>query len=88
MVNMSEALYPPPELFPRAETLYMTLAKDSGLAVSRRPRGENSSYRLFRRFQVLEALAPEDQETVITVIDAMTAKPRSASAQAPLDAQP
>jgi hypothetical protein len=30
--------------------------------------------RLFRRFKVLEALAQDDQETVIKVIDAMIAK--------------
>lgn len=47
-----------------------------------------ASSRLFRRFQVLAALAPEDQETVIKVIDAMIAKQRIASALAPVDAQP
>lgn len=46
-----------------------------------------ASSRLFRRFQVLEALTPEDQETVIKVIDAMIAKERMASALAPVDAQ-
>ena len=44
-----------------------------------------ASSRLFRRFQVLEALNPEDQETVIKVIDAMIAKQRMASALAPVD---
>ena len=42
--------------------------------------------RLFRRFKVLEALAQDDQETVIKVIDAMIAKGRMASALTPLDA--
>jgi transcriptional regulator with XRE-family HTH domain len=42
--------------------------------------------RLFRRFKVLEALAQDDQETVIKVIDAMIAKERMASALVPLDA--
>ncbi|MBA55197.1 MAG: transcriptional regulator [Pseudomonadales bacterium] len=41
--------------------------------------------RLFRRFQELEAMAQEDQETVIKVIDAMIAKQRIASALAPVD---
>ena len=41
---------------------------------------------LFRRFKVLEALAQDDQETVIKVIDAMIAKQRVTSALAPLDA--
>lgn len=45
-----------------------------------------ASSRLFRRFRVLEALAPEDQETVIKVIDAMIAKQRMASALTPVDA--
>lgn len=44
--------------------------------------------RLFRRFQVLEALAPDDQETVIKVIDAMIAKQRIASALTSVDATP
>jgi transcriptional regulator with XRE-family HTH domain len=42
--------------------------------------------RLFRRFKVLEALAQDDQETVIKVIDAMVAKERMTSALTPLDA--
>ena len=42
--------------------------------------------RLFRRFKVLEALAQDDQETVIKVIDAMIAKQRVTFALAPLDA--
>ena len=41
--------------------------------------------RLFRRFQVLEGMAQEDQDTVIKVIDAMIAKQRIASALAPVD---
>lgn len=44
--------------------------------------------RLFRRFQVLEALAPDDQETVIKVIDAMIAKQRIATALTSVDATP
>lgn len=43
--------------------------------------------RLFRRFQALESMAQEDQETVIKVIDAMIAKQRVASALAPVDAK-
>jgi transcriptional regulator with XRE-family HTH domain len=49
--------------------------KDSPLANSR----------LFRRFQVLEQLAQEDQETVIKIIDAMLAKQRMESALLPFD---
>jgi transcriptional regulator with XRE-family HTH domain len=45
-----------------------------------------ASSRLFRRFQVLEVLAPEDQETVIRVIDAMIAKQRIATALTSVDA--
>jgi transcriptional regulator with XRE-family HTH domain len=45
-----------------------------------------ASSRLFRRFQVLEAMDGDDQETVIKVIDAMVAKQRIASALAPVDA--
>lgn len=41
--------------------------------------------RLFRRFQELEAMNQEDQETVMKVIDAMIAKQRIASALAPVD---
>ncbi|AKH62503.1 MULTISPECIES: helix-turn-helix domain-containing protein [Morganellaceae] len=41
--------------------------------------------RLFRRFQVLEQLAQEDQETVIKIIDAMIAKQRMESALLPVD---
>lgn len=44
--------------------------------------------RLFRRFQVLEGLAPDDQETVIKVIDAMIAKQRITSALTPGDSNP
>jgi transcriptional regulator with XRE-family HTH domain len=45
-----------------------------------------ASSRLFRRFKVLEALASDDQETVIKVIDAMIAKERMMSALTPVDA--
>ncbi|NHB63714.1 XRE family transcriptional regulator [Photorhabdus sp. RW14-46] len=41
--------------------------------------------RLFRRFQVLERLAQEDQETVIKIIDAMIAKQRMESALLSVD---
>jgi len=41
--------------------------------------------RLFKRFQALESLAEDDQQTVIKVIDAMIAKRRMASALAPVD---
>jgi transcriptional regulator with XRE-family HTH domain len=41
--------------------------------------------RLFKRFQVLESLAEEDQQTVIKVIDAMIAKRRMTSALASVD---
>jgi len=41
--------------------------------------------RLFRRFQALEHLAQDDQETVIRVIDAVIAQRRMASALAPVD---
>ena len=42
--------------------------------------------RLFKRFQAVETMATDDQETVIRVIDAMVAKQRIASALAPVDA--
>ena len=45
-----------------------------------------ASSRLFKRFKVLEALAADDQETVIKVIDAMIAKQRMASALSSVDA--
>lgn len=41
--------------------------------------------RLFKRFQALESLAEDDQQTVIKVIDAMIAKRRMASALTPVD---
>jgi transcriptional regulator with XRE-family HTH domain len=44
-----------------------------------------ASSRLFRRFQELEGMNREDQETVMKVIDAMIAKQRIASALAPVD---
>lgn len=45
-----------------------------------------ASSRLFRRFQVLEAMDSDDQETIIKVIDAMVAKQRMATALTPMDA--
>lgn len=42
--------------------------------------------RLFKRFQAVETMATDDQETVIRVIDAMVAKQRIASALTPVDA--
>jgi transcriptional regulator with XRE-family HTH domain len=47
-----------------------------------------ASSRLFKRFQVLERLATDDQETVIKVIDAMIAKQRMETALTPLDSKP
>ena len=44
-----------------------------------------ASARLYKRFQALEALAVEDQETVIKVIDAMIAQRRAAMALMPVD---
>jgi transcriptional regulator with XRE-family HTH domain len=41
--------------------------------------------RLFKRFQVLERLASDDQETVIKVIDAIIAKQRMESALVSVD---
>lgn len=41
--------------------------------------------RLFKRFQVLERLASDDQELVIKVIDAMIAKQRMESALVSVD---
>lgn len=41
--------------------------------------------RLIQRFQELESFNPDDQETVIKLIDAMIAKQRIASALAPMD---
>ena len=43
--------------------------------------------RLIQRFQELEHFKPDDQETVIKLIDAMIAKQRMASALTPVDAQ-
>lgn len=42
--------------------------------------------RLIQRFRELESFDPEDQETVIKLIDAMIAKQRMASAMTPVDA--
>ncbi len=44
-----------------------------------------ANVRLFRRFQALERLGEDDQETVIKVIDAVVAQRRMASALAPVD---
>jgi transcriptional regulator with XRE-family HTH domain len=44
-----------------------------------------ASSRLFKRFQALERLPADDQETVIKVIDAMIAKHRMETAMLPLD---
>ncbi|MGC6327881.1 helix-turn-helix domain-containing protein [Rhizorhabdus sp. FW153] len=44
-----------------------------------------ANIRLFRRFQALEELAEEDQQTVMRVIDAMIAQGRMASALSPVD---
>ena len=44
-----------------------------------------TSTRLFKRFQVLERLAADDQELVIKVIDAMIAKQRMESALVSVD---
>ncbi len=41
--------------------------------------------RLFRRFQALERLGEEEQQTVMRVIDAMVAQHRVTSALAPVD---
>jgi transcriptional regulator with XRE-family HTH domain len=41
--------------------------------------------RLIQRFQELECFNPDDQETVIKLIDAMIAKQRMASVLAPMD---
>jgi len=45
-----------------------------------------ASSRLFKRFQVLEHLNQDDQDTVIKIIDAMIAKGRVEAALAPMDA--
>nr|WP_281720156.1 helix-turn-helix transcriptional regulator [Nitrosomonas nitrosa] len=44
-----------------------------------------TSTRLYKRFQHVEALSTDDQETVIKVIDAMLAKHRVESALVPVD---
>jgi transcriptional regulator with XRE-family HTH domain len=44
-----------------------------------------ANVRLFRRFQALERLGEEEQQTVMRVIDAMVAQHRVASALAPVD---
>lgn len=44
-----------------------------------------ANIRLFRRFQALEHLGEEDQQTVIRLIDAFIAQQRVASAMAPVD---
>lgn len=44
-----------------------------------------ANIRLFRRFQALENMGPEDQQTVMRIIDALIAQQRMASAIAPVD---
>ena len=44
-----------------------------------------ANVRLFRRFQALERLGEDEQQTVMRVIDAMVAQHRVASALAPVD---
>ncbi len=44
-----------------------------------------ANIRLFRRFQALERLGEEEQQTVMRVIDAMVAQHRVTSALAPVD---
>ncbi len=44
-----------------------------------------ANIRLFRRFQALERLGEEEQQTVMRVIDAMIAQHRVTSALAPVD---
>ena len=44
-----------------------------------------ANVRLFRRFQALERLGEEEQQTVMRVIDAMVAQHRVTSALAPVD---
>lgn len=44
-----------------------------------------ANIRLFRRFQALEHLGQEDQQTVMRIIDALIAQQRVTSALAPLD---
>jgi len=44
-----------------------------------------ASSRLFQRFKTLEGLAKEDQDAVITLIDAVIAKHRMEAALAPVD---
>jgi hypothetical protein len=44
-----------------------------------------ANIRLFRRFQALEHLGPEDQQTIIRLIDAFIAQQRVSSAMAPVD---
>ncbi len=46
-----------------------------------------ASSRLFKRFQVLERLTTEDQETIIKVIDALIAKQRMETALVPIDSK-
>ena len=47
-----------------------------------------ANIRLFRRFQALERLGEEDQQTVMRVIDAMIAQRRVATALTPVDEAP
>jgi len=44
-----------------------------------------SNQRLLRRFQEIEQFDPDDQETVVKLIDAMVAKKRMAGVMQPLD---
>lgn len=44
-----------------------------------------ASTRLFRRFQALEHLGQDDQQTVMRIIDALIAQQRMASAMVPVD---
>lgn len=44
-----------------------------------------ANIRLFRRFQALEHMAEEDQQTIIRLIDAFVAQHRIAAVMAPVD---
>lgn len=44
-----------------------------------------ANVRLFRRFQALEHLGQDDQQTVMRIIDALIAQRRVASAMTPMD---
>ncbi|MDO7837513.1 helix-turn-helix transcriptional regulator [Sphingobium sp. HBC34] len=75
---------PPAELLVKlAEALDTTV--DYLLTGTQIEQSNLANIRLFRRFQALENLGQDDQQTVMRIIDALIAQQRVASALAPVD---